>query len=384
MKIFPFILIFISVIAMLHIYICIRTYQSLEYIPALRIPAVVIIILLITIFILTQTGLLLHIFGFNIAGTFSFFASSWIFILLGIFISILLIDIVRVLNYFIDFYPLILKTNYILFKFILMSLTISTTIIWYIMGYLNFITPQKTELDIFINKPQITENIKKENSLKIVVVSDVHIGYIINKKKLRQYVDTINTQDADIVFIVGDLCDNVIEPLIDQKIYEELMDIKSRLGVYMVTGNHEHYGGNKDAKISYFKKCGLIVLEDSVALIDNRFYVAGRKDRTDKNRITTNDLLQGLDTSKPIILLDHQPYNLDASVSAGVDLHLSGHTHDGQFFPITLITKAIYEVSAGYKLKGNTHIYVTSGLGLWGPPIRLGTKSEFVIINMKW
>ena len=379
-----FIVIFFAIIILLHAYISIRTYQGLEYAPQLKIPVICSIILLTIIFILNQSGLLLLVFDSDVVRVVSLFTSSWIFILFGVFISLLFIDLVRVLNHFIDFYPLILKSNYILSKFIIMNLTIAAVIFWYILGYLNFITPQKTELDISINKPQFVEKIKTENNLKIVLVSDLHVGYIINKKKMRQYVDSINAQDADIVFIVGDLFDNAIEPVIDQKMYEELMDIKSRLGVYAVTGNHEYIGSDKYAKVAYLKECGLIILEDSAVLVDERFYVVGRKDRIDNSRKPTAELVKKLDATKPIILLDHQPFNLGESVSAGIDLHLSGHTHDGQFFPINLITKAIYEVSAGYKLKSNTHIYVTSGLGIWGPPVRIGTKSEFVVINVRW
>lgn len=376
-----FFIIFFVAVVLLHIYICIRTYQGLEYIPSLRVPAVVLIISLILIFILSQSGILS--FSFNINRTISLFSSIWIFVLFGIFISILLIDFVRFLNHFIGFLPLIIKNNYILFKFIYMVATITAIVFWYILGYLNFLTPQKTELDITINKPQIINEIKTENSIKIVVASDLHIGYIINKRKLKQYVDSINSQNADIVFIVGDLCDKDIEPIINQKMYEELSSIKSRLGVYVVTGNHE-YIGEKDLLLEYYRKSGLNVLEDSVVLVDSSFYVAGRKDRTDRNRNTTAQLLKNIDKTKPIILLDHQPFNLDESVSEGVDLHLAGHTHNGQFFPINLITKAIYEISAGYKKKKNTHFYVTQGLGIWGPPVRVATKSEFVVIELKW
>jgi len=376
-----FFITFFVVAVLLHIYICIRTYQGLEYIPSLRLPAVVLVILLIVIFILNQAGILS--FGFCFNRWVSLFSSAWIFVLFGIFISLLLIDFVRVLNHFIDFLPTLLKNNYILFKFILMVITITAIVFWYILGHLNFTTPQKTELDISINKPQVINATKTENNLKIVLVSDLHIGYIINKKKLKQYVDSINSQDADIVFIVGDLCDREIEPIIDQKMYEELSSIKSRLGVYVVTGNHE-YIGEKDMLVEYYKKSGLNVLEDSAVLIDNSFYVVGRNDRSDKNRKKTAELVKNIDKTKPIILLDHQPFNLQESVSAGIDLHLSGHTHDGQFFPINLITKAVYEVSAGYKKKDNTHIYVSSGLGIWGPPVRIATKSEFVVINFNW
>ena len=384
MKVIPFVFIFIFVAAILHIYVCIRTHQSLEYLPSLRIPAIAVIIVFIVLFVLTQSGLLLQLFGVRVVGSLSFISASWIYVLFSVFIALLLVDFVRVLNYFVGFLPLIVKSNYILFKFIIMVIVIGATLFWYILGHLNFITPQKTEVDIFVNKPVVVADVRHENNLKIVLVSDLHIGYLINKKKLRQYVDSINSQGADVVFIAGDLFDNAIEPVLDQNMHEELSSIRARFGVYVVTGNHEYIGTDKDTKVSYLKKCGLVVLEDSVALVDNRLYVVGRKDRIDGNRKSTQELVQGLDTNMPIILLDHQPFNLDESVSAGVDLHLSGHTHDGQFFPINLITKAIYEVSAGYKLKGNTHIYVTSGIGIWGPPVRIGTKSEFVVINMKW
>jgi predicted MPP superfamily phosphohydrolase len=338
---------------------------------------------MITIFILSQSGLLpLKI---EVSRLLAIYSSGWIFFLFCFFLSLVFIDIVRVLNHFICFIPQIIIGNYVLFKFIIMILVLSATIFWYIFGYLNFITPERTDLDVFIDKPRpIITELKAERNLKIVFVSDIHIGYVINKRKLQEYVDSINSQGADIVFIAGDLCDGAIEPMIEQKVYEELSSIRARLGIYAVTGNHEYIRGNKDAKVSYYKKSGLIVLEDSVALIDSSFYVVGRKDRTDRNRKDIKELVKGLDTTLPIILLDHQPYNLDKSAEAGVDLHLSGHTHDGQFFPINLITRAIYEVSAGYKLKGKTHVYVSSGLGLWGPPVRIGTKSEFVVIQMRW
>jgi predicted MPP superfamily phosphohydrolase len=121
--------------------------------------------------------------------------------------------------------------------------------------------------------------------------------------------------------------------------------------------------------------------------MDEKFYIIGREDRdkprfSSRKRKNTEQLLTNLDKSKPLILLDHQPFEMDIKELMGIDLTLSGHTHHGQMWPLNYITKAIYEVSWGYKKKGNTHIYVSSGVGGWGPPVRIGNRPEIVLINL--
>lgn len=131
------------------------------------------------------------------------------------------------------------------------------------------------------------------------------------------------------------------------------------------------------------------MLRDSVANIAGSFYVAGREDRdknrfSGKNRLEVAELLSNIDHSLPIILLDHQPFALDKAAEAGVDLQLSGHTHHGQLWPLNFITRAVYEISMGYKQKGNTHFYVSPGYGGWGPPVRTGNRPEIVMIKLKF
>jgi predicted MPP superfamily phosphohydrolase len=109
----------------------------------------------------------------------------------------------------------------------------------------------------------------------------------------------------------------------------------------------------------------------------------GRDDRHNHRRESLGELLDRVDSAKPIIILDHQPYNLAEVDAAGVDIQLSGHTHRGQVWPLSLLTDYIYEQSHGYRKWQNTHIYVSSGLSLWGPPFRIGTNSELAIITVK-
>jgi hypothetical protein len=166
---------------------------------------------------------------------------------------------------------------------------------------------------------------------------------------------------------------------------EELKQIKATLGVYAINGNHEYYSERPNSTSEFLQnKCGITVLRDSVALINNSLYVVGRDDRTNSKRNSLAEVMAGLDHTKPIILLDHQPFHLEEAEQNGVDIQISGHTHDGQIFPGNLIVKKMYEIGSGYKKKGNTHYYVSSGLGLWGPQYRIGTQSEIGVITLKF
>ncbi len=128
------------------------------------------------------------------------------------------------------------------------------------------------------------------------------------------------------------------------------------------------------------------ILEDEAVLVADSFYVIGRKDPTSVPRggarTPLSVILSGLDKSRPLILLDHQPVHLEEAAAAGIDLQLSGHTHNGQVFPVNLINKGIYELNWGLLKKGSTWFYVTSGAATWGPPVRLGSTSEIVLFQM--
>jgi predicted MPP superfamily phosphohydrolase len=212
------------------------------------------------------------------------------------------------------------------------------------------------------------------------------LGTIINRNRLSRIVKEINTLNPDIVLFAGDIVDEDIKPVIRFNLGEMLLNIKAKYGVYAITGNHEYIGGAEKAD-KYLSSHGIKMLRDTTILINNSFYICGREDRdserfSGKKRKELKDLLIGIDTNKTLIVLNHQPTKLYEAVELGVDLHLSGHTHNGQLFPFNFITKKIYEISYGYKKTGNSNFYVSSGVGSWGPPIRIGNKPEIVNIKL--
>jgi predicted MPP superfamily phosphohydrolase len=149
-----------------------------------------------------------------------------------------------------------------------------------------------------------------------------------------------------------------------------------------VTGNHEFYGGRE--KESFFRNAGIILLCDSLIRIDDSFYLAGRFDQHFRHRKTLNDLFESDSMDLPLILIDHRPTELQEVSLTAADVQFSGHTHDGQMFPINLITSIIYDLSHGYKKIGNTHFFVTSGLRLWGPQVKTSGKSEIILVDIRF
>jgi hypothetical protein len=218
------------------------------------------------------------------------------------------------------------------------------------------------------------------------MASDIHLGTIIGKNDLAKLVEKINYQNPDIVLLVGDIFDEDIAPVVNGQMGDLFERFNAKYGVFAVTGNHEFFS-NHQAKIEYLQNHGVNVLNDTVATLAN-INIVGRYDRQSnyalgQNRKTLPELTKDIDQSRFTIVLDHQPSNLSESVESGIDLQLSGHTHHGQVWPFNYITKAIFEVSMGYKKKGNTHIYVSPGYGTWGPRVRLGNRPEIAVIKVK-
>ncbi|MFA5418464.1 MAG: metallophosphoesterase, partial [Bacteroidales bacterium] len=209
---------------------------------------------------------------------------------------------------------------------------------------------------------------------------------IIEKRHLRGIVDQVNALNPDIILIPGDIIDEDISPVIHTNVGEVLLQLRAKYGMYAVTGNHEYIGGVNKAK-EYLTSHGITLLSDTALLIDDSFYVIGREDLaisqfSGKRRKELSDIVEDIDTSKPMILLDHQPIGLAQAESAGIDLQLSGHTHHGQLWPFNYITNRIFEVSRGLIKKGNTYILVSSGIGGWGPPVRTNSRPEILDITI--
>ena len=259
-----------------------------------------------------------------------------------------------------------------------MATTLSIVSIMY-MGSYRFRNPTVTHLELNIDKKA-----GDMSSLRIVVASDFHLGYLINKKYAKRYADLITKQNPDIVLFVGDIIDAELSPIIKQNMKEDFLKLNPRLGVYSCTGNHE-YRYEAGYKIDWLNdQANIKMIRDSAVLIDSSFYVVGREDWIIPTRKNIDDIIeeQNIDKTLPIIVLNHTPNNLDEEMENGADIALYGHTHDGQIFPFNIMARMVFEVSCGYKKKGQTHVYVSSGLGLSGPQYRIGTKSEIAVIDV--
>jgi len=249
-----------------------------------------------------------------------------------------------------------------------------------IHGHYKFLHPVVQQLPVTIHKQA-----GNMDSVRIAVVGDLHMGWMINREHTKRFVDLIMAQEPDLILFVGDIIDSQIDPILEQRMDEELARLSAPLGVFSCTGNHE-YRYDAEEKIQLLNDAGITMLRDSAVLIDSAFYVVGREDKVILNRKSTEKLLsaQGIDRSKPVIVLNHTPDNLDEEADAGADIALYGHTHHGQAFPGNIATQIIFEVAHGYKKKGHTHVYVTSGIGLVGPQYRIGTVSEMVLMTVKF
>lgn len=306
--------------------------------------------------------------------------SFWLGAMVYILLFSVFFDIIRAVNYFFPFYPTEPHLKYSELKFFLFICVISAVFVIVFFGFINARIPRVKKLDIKIAKPS------KFKSLRIAAASDIHLGTIISRQMLEKIVVLINSLDADIVLLPGDVVDEDIGPVIKQNLGETLRKIKSKFGVYAITGNHEYIGGVEPA-CKYLEEHGIVMLRDKVIDIENGIYIAGREDRSIKQfsgnlRKPIEEVLCGVDKSKPLILMDHQPVKLIEAAENGVDLQLSGHTHHGQLWPFNFITKKVYELSRGYKVKKKTQYYVSCGVGTWGPPVRTGNRPEIVNINL--
>jgi predicted MPP superfamily phosphohydrolase len=224
-------------------------------------------------------------------------------------------------------------------------------------------------------------------SLKVVFFADTHVGPFLRTSRLEKIVELINRQNPDLVLIAGDVYDEGLPPEELERLPLVLRRIRSRDGVFASPGNHEFFAGIRQSE-DIFAKSGITFLRDRVEFVAGSYYVAGRSTRTylgpDRRRVPLATILAGVDKNFPVILLEHVPVHLEEAAEAGVDLQLSGHTHGGGAFPATLINGLLYDIGAGYGRRGNTQVYVTTGVGVWSPPIRVGTTAEIVLMKLNF
>lgn len=373
-----FFLIVFTVYAGVNSYIFLRGWQALPATSSLRTWYAVLFLVLSLSFII---GRVLENYWLSVVSDlFVWIGSFWLAALAYFVLACLAVDLVRLLGILLPLHlpeygdPVRMRQLGLFAVVFIVLLVIAG-------GFWNARTPRIHRFSVAVAKQ--TQGI---HSLRMVVVSDVHLGTIIGRDRLARIVEQINDLRPDLVLFAGDVVDEDLAPVIRQNIGETLLSIRSRKGIYGITGNHEYIGGAEQA-CAYLEAHGIRMLRDTCVEIDGGIVIAGREDRSSrqfggKRRKSLDVLLAGVDPHAPLILMDHQPFDLQEASAHGVDLQLSGHTHHGQLWPFNYITSAIYEVSWGYLLKGSTHFYVSSGVGTWGPPVRTGNRPEIVEITM--
>lgn len=267
----------------------------------------------------------------------------------------------------------------------------------------------KTDKTVSLSNDSTKEVSSKKHPIKIVLMSDLHLGYHNRKAEFRRWVDMINAEHPDLILIGGDIIDISVRPLLEENVAEEFHRLK--VPIYACLGNHEYYSGEPKAQ-QFYKDAGIHLLRDSAVRIGNQsdkngkmgnLVIIGRDDRTNLHRKSIAEIIAQAKNSQDVkqdingsalrndinvkkdftILLDHQPYHLEEAELNGIDFQFSGHTHHGQAWPISWITDAIYEAAFGPLQKGKTQYYVSSGMGIWGGKFRIGTRSEYVVLTIR-
>jgi predicted MPP superfamily phosphohydrolase len=334
--------------------------------------------------------------------------STWFFVLLELIVLLLVMDLLRLLP-FLRISDL-LHNNWAGFA--------GTVILiggMMVYGNINYRTPKRTEITVKI--PANRYFTPQLSSIKAVFMSDLHIGYNIGADEIAKWVSLVNKENPDIILFGGDIIDNSTRPLFaDSSIAPLFRCLKARYGIYGVLGNHEYisqrgrtvknstaptYKESQKAAVTagnelsntelpqverFYREAGITLLRDTTVNIAGHLLITGRDDYSNLQRNSLEALLAVVpDTIRrtlPLVLLDHQPRNFNEAASNGFALQLSGHTHAGQLIPVSWITHLMYENNYGLLEKAVTTFYVTSGIGIWGGKFRIGTKSEYVVVNL--
>ena len=378
MKTINFIIFFSIVLAIygsVNYYVFIRGWQAIPQHSRWRIPYLALFLFLALSYIIGR--FLEKIWLSVVSDIFVWIGSFWLAMMFYFFLIVVVIDLARLVNHWLPFFQLI-SDNYTKLKQTTLLTSVGIVLVIILYGYINACSFRVRNLNLTIPKQA---NIK---TIKIAAASDIHLGTIVGRKRFCKIVNKINELDPDLILLPGDIVDEDLAPVIRENLGDALLHLKSKFGVYAITGNHEYIGGVEPA-VKYLEEHGVTVLRDSVVKINESIYIVGREDRTiwqfsRQQRKKLPELMRQVDKNFPIILMDHQPFGLNEAEENGFDLQLSGHTHHGQIFPINFITNEVYEKSWGYLKKGNTHIYVSCGVGTWGPPVRLGSRPEILNI----
>jgi uncharacterized protein len=293
---------------------------------------------------------------------------------LYLFLSVLLLDILLLINRLLKIVPRErIKSRSFRNGGLIACVSFSAVVV--VAGIINFNTIRTT-----VYKITIPAKMSGMSHLKIAFVSDFHLQENTSINFVKNFASEIESIKPDLMLYGGDIVEGDREDEKMDHIERILSSISARYGVFGVLGNHEYYASQD--KGSFFGKAGIEILRDSTVIISNSFVLAGRNDSHTRSRKSVQDLMSAIPDTLPVILVDHRPTEIDQISRFSPDVVFSGHTHNGQLFPINLITRRVYELSYGYMKKGATHFIVSSGIRLWGPPVRTTGKSEIVVVDI--
>ena len=360
-------------------YLSVRLYQGLyAFFKKLRFWHILTAVAAITvIFLLTFFRSSLP-FSADVKYILGWVGSFCMAVLLYLLLFTILADLIFII-------PKILKLQFTKHRFFKGFVTVSVllvTVITALYGYINTRQIDVTDYSIKI------EGKKDISDLNVVMISDLHLGAVGSESMLSEIVDGINVLNPDVVCVAGDFFDTDYSAIRDpEKALQTLKKIKATYGAYACLGNHD--GGKTYEKMAEFlEKANIRLLDDDYTVIDGRFVLAGRLDKSPiggygkQKRKAFSKIYNKEKTDLPVIVLDHNPKRIE-EYGDEVDLILCGHTHKGQVFPGVLITNSIYEVDYGYYRKDSKspQVVVSSGVGYWGMPIRVGSDCEIVNIR---
>jgi len=293
---------------------------------------------------------------------------------LYLFLSVLLFDLFLLFNLLVRILSAETRKEFS-FRVITLSMMILLSVSVIVGGAINLNTIQVSKYEI---------EVPRKNSgldhLRVAFVADIHIQRNTSIQFIEQFVSKTNALQPDIMLFGGDIVEGHNEEGSTPEIESALRNIKTKYGSFAILGNHESYGVKEQH--GFFKRAGMMLLCDTILKIDSSFYLAGRYDERYRQRKPTRELLSNTTHDLPILLMDHRPSELQEASLTPTDVQFSGHTHNGQLFPLNFIIHSMYELSWGYRKIKDTHFFVTRGLRLWGPPVKTAGKSEIILVDI--
>ncbi len=371
----------LSVYALINSYIFVRALRTFE--PGSLVRTIFVVGFWLLAFSYVAGRILEKVYLSFLSDVFTWVGSFWLAAMLYFFLAVVLFDLLRLIDFFIPFFHYFSHFSLYGKPF---ALTLSTSIVVFgvvLAGHINALHPRVKEIRIPLDLPA-----GNEKNLRLLMASDIHLGTIISTGRLTKMIKLINELKPDAILLSGDIVDEDLAPVIRQDLGSLLKTLRAPLGVYGTTGNHEYIGGAIQA-VDYLKKHGITMLGDSMIHLSNKVYLAGREDIDSKRfnhkkRANLESYSSQREENSFLIVLDHQPRAIAEAVQAKAGLLLCGHTHHGQLWPLNYITQKAFPLSWGYRVFGGTRVYVSSGLGSWGPPVRIGNRPEVVLITLEF